>query len=516
MITEVTRPKAISMVKNEVKYLLQTNQYKTSNGTLAQFPINISGKASNGDSFSLEFNGITVTLTAAPIPDSSGNQFHDNNYAGSTVDYTTRLVADFQKNYYIDKYYKVFYLNFGAPSVVFVARNPGTQYNITLTESLSWMVEGTSGNNPGVDNAFNVNFKILGILEVADTLFSSQFTRVLELGQTPDADQQRTSFYLQEILKSYLSVDIPTYGQTAMAICDQSVARFRFYFAEQWGNPVVPQQIAESGAGVRFVFNGGFSFNQFKDQDSLVSFITANQKFLTWQPNQKTTAAATHEYLYYLHLDTSFSSVRLYAQFTYTDGTTSAPVQISTIGALVQYYMVQIPVGYNTVQGFANPLKTLLKYDVFLQNPSGTKITETRTFVVDHNTYHDDTFLLYQNSFGGLETWRCAAPITKGISINKETFEQAHDLSYDKTHHFNRSFGATFKERISISTGYLNRAEIAALQDLLLSEYTYINLNGEYTPVVIDTNSIQYYKTREYLVAVRLDLMVAKTNKAYS
>ena len=63
------------------------------------------------------------------------------------------------------------------------------------------------------------------------------------------------------------------------------------------------------------------------------------------------------------------------------------------------------------------------------------------------------------------------------------------------------------------STGYRTQQEIDWLEELFLSEYVVEQINGQFIPVIINTDSIEKYKSQDNLFAFTFEYVLAAENR---
>ena len=210
-------------------------------------------------------------------------------------------------------------------------------------------------------------------------------------------------------------------------------------------------------------------------QDSAANFLSAN--FLTWQPQSKKVTYYSPEYLSYY----AVSTCTLIVEAHFPDGTSRRIEHQLSAGkaytANLQYARIVPKVG-----GFFPGY-----YDVFVQDPSGNRLSYVQRYIVSDIRSEDEEWILFENTLGGLDTIRAYG---------------SYDLTSDNTHNIAEIDERSSEYRVDIlrkfakNTGYLDSYERRWILDFFPSTGKYIISSGSLRKIVVH-ESEAVYKSRE-------------------
>lgn len=128
----------------------------------------------------------------------------------------------------------------------------------------------------------------------------------------------------------------------------------------------------------------------------------ALMRFLTWMPNDMPMHPRQPQRLWLFNFG-KFAAGKVMAQITWRDGTQSAAINCADLPGDIALW--EIAVGADELRLHnVDVAKTVASYNVWVQNADNVKVTETRSFVLDHNFYRRNDVLFFRNSLGVHET----------------------------------------------------------------------------------------------------------------
>lgn len=496
-------PALYPLSRNPVWAKLTTNNYVTTTGVKAALTITGSGTGATAtQTITLPFNGRTVVMTFAAALDGTGNTLR---VAGvlSLANFMIQLAADFATNYYIADEYDITY---DATHVYLTAKSTGSAYSFLSPATTATQIAiGT--NTAGVTEVVRDNFKTLLDVYVEQTYKSGTFTKVH--GQALQPISNITEFDIHDALHAELGIDRPDHGEDAIVRCENTIKQYYIRYAEQYGSDPVPQGTTQSSTFA--ILKGALSFMENAYTTSALSYFTTNQKFLTWQPRTKYITAASQEFLNFL-IPSSTTSIKLYCKFYYTDGTT---VTMSTVtsGTTAEGEVWTLPCGYvSMVEGWA--IKAVSKYQVWVTNQSDVVKSETFTFKITEKPVIESKSFLFENSLSAWDTLRCTGVNEQAIAIQsiaaQKILARGHAYADGEFQKISSSGQTAFVQ----STGYRTKAEIDWLEDLLFSKNVVEDIDGEYRPIIINTDNLVKYSSRQNLFAITFEYTHAFINLA--
>lgn len=146
--------------------------------------------------------------------------------------------------------------------------------------------------------------------------------------------------------------------------------------------------------------------------------------------------------------------------------------------------------------------------------------TENIAFTIDTRTWYDTRTLLYRNSMGGIGTITLRGEIEFENDIERTSYAQvAWPNAYENgiLRALNAQSRATETQRTKGVTGFISRAALDGLRDMLLTDelYEYIPAYG-LIPAIINTNKVKLYSNNDNLYALELEWERATAGKFIS
>ena len=202
--------------------------------------------------------------------------------------------------------------------------------------------------------------------------------------------------------------------------------------------------------------------------DSATNFLTQN--FLTWQPTVKPVTYYSPEFLtYYAVIG---CTAKLKAYFTADGKVTTTDISLANMQPGIAY---TLPLQYSVVAGLlGNRMPSY--YDVWIENADGHRLTYIQRYCADAVKPIDEDWVLFENSLGGLDTFRAYgssqldAEHTHNIAeIDEESVEYRVDTA----------------RKYKKNTGYLNKEQSRWLLDFFPAQKKYIYTGNYLRQIVV-------------------------------
>lgn len=281
---------------------------------------------------------------------------------------------------------------------------------------------------------------------------------VLEHSYTPDVDN-RIDIDLTDTLSPLFRFELRDVGEPYRQ--DGIVQRFAAELTPVGGQPTrVEFTVLRAGVD-RFA-------------ESAVSFLRAN--FLTWQPNTKPVTYHTPEFLtYYASAD---CMVKCEAHL-------EKETKILELATLQGGHAWTIPMQYAIIAAKLKENPTY--YDVYVEDTQGNRLTYVQRYYPTDIRSEEETWILFENSLGGLDTFRAFGKTTKTAKHTHNVAEiegVSEEYRVDTTREFKKY------------TGHLDRRERQWLLDFFPSLVKYVYI-GTYLRRIVLTESEVTYAERE-------------------
>ncbi len=515
----------LNPVRNPVRFEVSTdNAYTgTSDAVYYNATIEQSNMPGNGDTLTIEWNGITQVFTFTFFPDDPNDILVYT--TGDADDWNAaHLLPALQANYLLSNdfiintapvasIYATFYLT---------ARKPGSEYIPTLTPAGGWAVAGESYTG-GLDGALRANFAMVVQLWVEDGYGSGTYTKVLEEAYPVDTASQLQGD-VAKVLRTYVAPEYPSAGTVTAAQLTGQFTRFYLRFGEKYGDPAKVESRMEQG-DTRWAYlagrseHGRITYPDWSDQ-VLPSGVA---RFLSAWPNTSEATAkwvlpSQREHLAYI-VPEGITSGRLRADIYYHDGTSELSHQIEAIADWDEHELWLAHVGVEARSLRAvHPTKTISHYSIFLTQGSGTTvISERRWFRVRYD--HVDTYrqLHYLNSRGGWDTMPLYGPREQALEVDKVVSERS---TYGGTTLLGLRDSVTvlntMNDQLQAGTCLLRPDEMDALKELVASEAVVERVGTELWPVEVLDEKAALRDENEQLAGRVVKYRYALRNTAHS
>lgn len=502
----------IVMARTPVEFLTQTDNYQTAAGSKAHIDLVFTGLATNGNTFTLTFLGLTQTFTFTSFaPNDSGLQIQIE--GATTADFVKDYVIPaLQANFYISQDYEVILQT--STTARIRALKVGTLYNITGTESVANMT--MSAPTAGADAAFRPGFRILADLFAESSYLAADYKPVFGAEAIPNTANQCLFDFTDILTGLPLKPDAPAFNSASFFVLTQCYRRFFVRFAEYYSNtPRVSKQLPTEPAhylaihGARAFLNLGQNIN---------ADFCAPGKFLTLMPSDVTCAMAQHQYLsFFVQTPPAVSlTLRLMYRLNYTDGTNGSWTSHSSVTGQYGKQIVTIKAGFNHLNLSAAIAsgKEVKSYQIKVDNGT-TDLTETRTFTLISQRYQNRYFLFF-NSFGLPETVffhgmqsRAADFMRQEIRLAKPTYNTATGVhTGDQTHIY-----PEFKRGFELATGYKRKNYLDYFLDFMNSPAHYEQQETMYAGISIPKQDIELDTDKQRLYGLNLKYSTAYTER---
>ncbi|MDR6195635.1 DUF5977 domain-containing protein [Siphonobacter sp. SORGH_AS_0500] len=213
-----------------------------------------------------------------------------------------------------------------------------------------------------------------------------------------------------------------------------------------------------------------------------------NRKFLTWQSDRGVVCDTSENYLFFLmNCSPMPDQVKLKVQINFSDGHT----QTRTIDTLVGVQYCQIVGAAVGPVALDIPVDEVDDYQVWLSTNHDRRISEVRTFRLDHQYRSQVKCLLFSNSFHVFDTIRLVGKSSEQLKVTRSLASrerpQSAPIDYSEMYVIEK----TGERQLIISTGYFEGVDkLRYLDELLLAEEWYLVTQKGHQPLELVTNAI--------------------------
>lgn len=473
-------PEVLSLSRQPIWYRYLSDDYRTATGAKAKVELNIPLNVAVGSVFTLTFNQHKYSyICIASGSNNTGFEFktYSNN---PTFDL---MVDDFEASYYLNRYYTITG-SYAGNKIILEAKESGAKWNMTISAATGSIT--LSNITTGTDDTFEANYKAVLDVHIQDDYTDTPNNNLIA---TVEADPHQDDispglgvddfvldFDLCEILHSRLSPHVPDVSEVLNKVAVGPLLSFWHRIGEVYGtDPVIHfNEVNGSSGAYNQVILGGWPLDS--DYSASIDDLEGLH-FLNRQERTKIVKSSAHEYLFKFFVS-AYQDLQLHYKIYYTDGTNATGLVGTSVGLSIEHSIYCFPCGFD-VMGLnaVQPLKTPVKYELFVTDDTSATLSEVMTFVIDHRYYAEDAELLFLGQCGAMESVWCTG--YKSIRLTNTSIEyQAAKLPwYTKGTSLLKHSQSQQSEVITLQTGYKTRAYIEWLRDLAQSE-TVLMLDG--------------------------------------
>ena len=211
--------------------------------------------------------------------------------------------------------------------------------------------------------------------------------------------------------------------------------------------------------------------------DSAANFLTQN--FLTWQPSIKPVTYYSPEFLTYYATIPCVAKLRAY--FTDTSGSVISQTDY-TVAEMVAGIAYTIPLQYSVVAGWLGH-KLPAYYDIWVENLTGQRLTYIQRYYAEDMRTEQEQWILFENSLGGLDTFR---------AYGTTTFSGEHTHNLAEIAEISQEYRVDTERKFQKNTGHLNQDERKWLLDFFPSQAKYLYAGNYLRQIVVTESNVSY------------------------
>jgi hypothetical protein len=286
---------------------------------------------------------------------------------------------------------------------------------------------------------------------------------------------------------------IPLYAN-AVPVRANNTLRYYVRFREQSGTPVTYQDWTYDA--VKIAVLGGVANSIWAEANYLLTLDVSNA-LLSWQVDGRLISPEERVYLPWHNYTGSAKRVVLeviaYSVVTGLADTADFLFESSTI--LYDAYETALIPAWPSALGITDTTKyryTVRVVDADSAYDSGEPeyLSQEREYYINRDFSRTERQIMYLNSFGCPECWRCTGEYSKSLEISRSTAQRAIQPGYDQYAADTVQYFTDFNPALTYRTGYVRRADAEVLQEMFLAVSLYdISENG-YVPLRITSNGL--------------------------
>ena len=474
----------VAFSKNPIVLQLKSDNYLATAPVFSVNAVSFPGAIAADATILISCTAGSATMTAAAVPDDSGNQFP----AGDGSDaYVTSLRDYFQSNYFIDQVFVVTVDLTGAdPALKFTARVASSDYDFTPTTNQTLITPGTTGSP-------KPNF--MHHIEVWKKSNSGADQKVYDANVALDEPRTgTTTLDISESLHSFMLLDNPFLITGYWQPCSKSCFQYYVKYAQFYGADPAVQKLHTTG--LYTVVYGGYSNLALQQISDRVNYLSKYllpdpslypfQRWLeTWPIDDFTIKTNQPQFLYFVNTyitETLAIKVDLVfaddsPQTIYLSGGEILPLQKVGIGCRYQQ------LGLQAYGSSANRVK---RYTITLvESVSHETRSQPKRFTIDRNYEEYTRYFLYSDSAGNFKTLHTSgkSALTSEVEFDVTTFQPDVATLPEFGNIVNSNIKAVLNDQVN--TGYIVSREVYdALVELQLAKQIFRVFGNKLTPIV--------------------------------
>ena len=362
------------------------------------------------------------------------------------------------------------------------------------------------------------NFQVINTIEVNASLDGSSYFPALTMGLEPDSGSL-AQFYANAAFRGYLKASPPPATTTGIARLTDRITRFRYKFGELYNDLTEPETTIDRGDYL--VLLGGISKEIYPGLDFFNTYLKSTKKFLTWQPEIKTIDRVQEEFLYFLLWDKDPlyavpTELNLKVKVYYRDNTIVEAVT-RTLNNPGLGWLLQVPAGFvNAGVQALDPVKPVIRYELWLENQSGAIISEVRTYKLVQDIHPYSRYFMFLNSLGGYDTVRTTGISSKSAKFSRQEVEKFLPANYSRQSRQFATSDVASQNEYDVSSGHVSKRYADYLQDMLISQDVYEIVRGRRVPVIIGNSNVTLDTKKVNRWFVRFDVKLGFKNNVYT
>lgn len=182
------------------------------------------------------------------------------------------------------------------------------------------------------------------------------------------------------------------------------------------------------------------------------------------------------------------------------------------------YEMVLSPARIN-YNGLSD--ESLIKFDIWIEDESGVRVSEERTFILDYLYYEHTRYFIFRNSMGAYEVLRTTGLMARADNYSREIVQIRPDTDYTSRSREEISVNNLEQQKFSVAMGWLSRYANADeyrnwLRDFSLSKEVYQVIGNTLKPIRITNDNLDQGKDRDSLTGFVFEFVNAFTDEHFT
>lgn len=508
----ITQPYEVSFARNQIFYRLKANNLYQGTFQYPYIEIKFYRKAIAGEAFQFDFvdpdSGKTQTLVfkAEASPNNLGDEFIDDSFAGTIVEYTAEVYSQLQQNHVMATFYVI---SVDDAVIRFTAKNskPGlvpTNDQLTLISLTNY--PEISINDVSVEPTKRAAYRVLFEVAVEKEYLSNNYTLVAPLEDTPNSDGivefDLSSILKSEINDSFTEPPLPDYNLATVqtnALLRRYYVRYCIYYKGDKG------ERRWTSEPVKYVHCGGISLEDYAKQNPF-HYFKVKKQFATWHPGNKIISTNQKDWLTWINYTNKAGDFTVVFNAYFDDGT-SAEFYSAGATTLNKWESLTIPVGYlfNSISTLETASKKAYKLSVKI-NDGVDDVSAEFSYLFNRLPDPCERSIVYLNSFCAPESFQTSGRWEEMIQTEKATIDKTLGHNYTVINGQEFQFDGNSRIKFIARSGLMDKKTLYWLKGMLSEVDCFVVEDNMFTPIIIDPNSYLIDKCEKHVNDLQFNL----------
>jgi len=329
------------------------------------------------------------------------------------------------------------------------------------------------------------------------------------------------SFDIAEVIDAELEneqpeLPIPDFNSSDIQLHD-IVRQYYIRYREDYDGIESPEWTSSS---TKYALFGGVAQDMFAELN-FFDMLSEDHSLLTWYPTGKSVSLDQPEWVAWYNYFEGGKGVLVEVTWYDVDGNPTTDIKYTgnTVNCPANHVML-VPVGY-TQLGIDE--STAIRYSVRLmdrgeyeENPQTVYISEVREFYLDRGYHKEKNYLMYLNSFNCPETLRCVGDFSKSLDVKRKKSSKILAADFTAATPEVSQHNQSFNNGLTFRSGYLSKAEVDALQELLIYGQVWQVSEDNTFKLELMTSKFDLIETMKFLNSISFEARPALNPKSYS
>jgi hypothetical protein len=352
-------------------------------------------------------------------------------------------------------------------------------------------------------------------VEVEDFFGSNIYKEKRSQPYYPD-NQGLIQIDISSIIDPYLEYYLPRLTLAGPVQAADQRKRFRVIYVLERDNIVISGPTTSTAF---YAIKGGTSYETDFPHLFFDQHVVANKKPLLFSVDEEKTGIEEIRFLFWVYPSEDLDTQSVKFVVNLSDGST-VDKTLSSTAISGKWAVLCAPCGFKQcgLDDLVPDGLLPVKYTVEVFNGSGTIVAPV-TLVIDHRAIYEPSYIMYRNSLGGLTSLRLRGQVDMLADYDRQlAISTVLPSSFQNLNLVAQNVNAHTEETKSFKgdTGFISRALIDTLADMMLTPQLFTVENRKFIPAVLNGKNTKFYSLRDTLFSLQFEWQYAFVNQYYT